>query len=82
DSGQIVAVELDDVETVTPTEAGAAIDPGAEAKALSGKGQSVKGIVATYGLQLLFYVPPVSATGEKVELLGFAQGLIAASEVP
>ena len=82
DSGQIVAVDLDDVETVTPTEAGAAINPGAQAKALSGKAQSVKGIIATYGLQLLFYVPPVSGTGKKIELLGFAQGLISATEVP
>jgi hypothetical protein len=82
DSGQIVAVDLDDVETVTPTEAGAAINPSGATKALSGKTQSVKGIVATYGLQLLFYVPPVSESGKKIELLGFAQGLVAASEVP
>jgi hypothetical protein len=82
DSGQLVAVDLDDVETVTPTEAGAAINPTGAVKALSGLGQSVKGIVSTYGIQLLFYVPPASATGKKIQLLGFAQGLIAASEVP
>ena len=82
DSGQIVAVDLDDVETVTPTEVGAAINPGQAAKALSGKAQSTKGIIATYGLQLLFYVPPVSGTGKKIELLGFAQGLVSATEVP
>lgn len=82
DSGQIVAVDLDDVETVTPTEVGAAINPGAQAKALSGKTQSTKGIVATYGLQLLFYVPPVTDSGKKIQLLGFAQGLISATELP
>jgi hypothetical protein len=82
DSGQIVAVDLADTETVTPAESGAAINPSGAIKALSGKSQSVKGIVATYGLQLLFYVPPVTATGKKVELLGFAQGLVSASEVP
>jgi hypothetical protein len=82
DSGQIVAVDLDDVETVTPTEAGAAINPFPAAQALSGKTQSTKGIIATYGLQLLFYVPPVSGTGKKIELLGFAQGLVSATEVP
>jgi hypothetical protein len=82
DSGQIVAVDLDDTETVTPTEAGAAINTSGATKALSGKAQSVKGIIATYGLQLLFYVPPVSGSGKKIELLGFAQGLVAASEVP
>jgi hypothetical protein len=83
DSGQIVAVEDDDVETVTPAETGAAINPqGSEVKALSGKSSSLKGYVSTYGLQLLFYVPPVSAKGKKIQLLGFAQGLVAATEVP
>jgi hypothetical protein len=82
DSGQIVAVDLEDVETVTPTEVGAAINPFPAAQALSGKTQSVKGIIATYGLQLLFYVPPVSGSGKKIELLGFAQGLVTATEVP
>ncbi len=82
DSGQIVAVDDNDTETVTPTEAGAAINPSGAVKALSGKSQSLKGIVATYGLQLLFYVPPVSAKGKKIQLLGFAQGLISAGEVP
>jgi hypothetical protein len=81
DSGQIVAVDDHDIETVTPTEAGAAVNPTGEVKTLSGKTQSLKGIVATYGLQLLFYVPPVSAKGKKIQLLGFAQGLIAAGEV-
>jgi len=82
DSGQIVAVDLDDVETVTPTEVGAAINPFPAAQALSGKTQSTKGIIATYGLQLLFYVPPVTDSGKKIQLLGFAQGLISATEVP
>ena len=82
DSGQIVAVDLADTETVTPTEAGAAINPTGSIKALSGKASSTKGIIATYGLQLLFYVPPVSKSGQKIQLLGFAQGLVSAGEVP
>ncbi|HXR44934.1 MAG TPA: hypothetical protein VN759_09020 [Pseudolysinimonas sp.] len=82
DSGQIVAVDDNDIETITPAEQGAAINPSGAVKALSGKSSSGKGITATYGVQLLFYVPPVSATGKKIQLLGFAQGLIAASEVP
>jgi hypothetical protein len=82
DSGQIVAVILEDVETVTPVEAGAAVNTKGQVKALSGKAQSTRGIVATYGVQLLFYVPPVSATDQKIVVLGFAQGLIAAAEVP
>ena len=35
-----------------------------------------------YGLQLLFYVPPVTDSNKKIQLLGFAQGLISATEVP
>jgi hypothetical protein len=84
DSGQIVAVDLDDVETVTPVETGAAINPqgGGQVAALLGKAQSTKGVIATYGLQLLFYVPPVTESSKKIQLLGFAQGLISATEVP
>jgi hypothetical protein len=81
DSGQIVAVNLDDVETVTPVEAGAAVNARGQVKALLGKEQSTRGVVATYGLQLLFYVPPVADTDGKIVLLGYAQGLVSAVEV-
>jgi len=81
DSGQIVSVTLDDVETVRPVEAGAAVNPSGQVKTLSGKAQSTRGIVATYGVQLLFYVPPASATDGKIVLLGYAQGLVSAVEV-
>lgn len=81
DNGQIVAAILDDVETVRPVEAGAAVNPSGQVRALSGKAQSTHGIVATYGVQLLFYVPPVTATDQRIVLLGYAQGLIAAAEV-
>jgi hypothetical protein len=81
DSGQVVAVSLDDIETVTPVEAGAAINATPVVKAMSGVARSAKGYVATYGVQLLFYVPSVSAaTGTKIQLLGFTSGLIAAKE--
>jgi hypothetical protein len=81
DSGQIVSVILEDVETVRPVEAGAAVNPAGQVKALSGKAQSTRGIVATYGVQLLFYVPPASATDQKIVVLGYAQGLVSAVEV-
>lgn len=81
DSGQIVAVNLDDVETVTPVEAGAAVNARGQVKALLGKEQSTRGVIATYGLQLLFYVPPVADTNGKIVLLGYAQGLVSAVEV-
>ena len=49
-------------------------------KALSGVDSSKKGVSATYGVQLLFSVPAVGSD-DKMVLLGFTQGLIAASEV-
>lgn len=81
DNGQIVAVTLDDIETVTPVEAGAAVNPEGQVKALSGKAQSTRGIVATYGVQLLFYVPPVSEADAEIVLLGYAHGLVSAVEI-
>jgi hypothetical protein len=82
DNGQIVAVALDDVETVTPVEAGAAINAKGTVKALAGRSQITKGFVATYGVQLLFYVPPSVGTGNTptIQLLGFNSGLTAAEE--
>ncbi|MFZ7088509.1 hypothetical protein [Curtobacterium sp. RRHDQ10] len=79
-AGALVSTTLDEIEKVTPTQAGAEVNTEGAVKALSGVGTSTKGISATYGVQLLFYVPPVG-TKSKIELLGFSQGLIAASEV-
>jgi hypothetical protein len=82
DSGQLVAVSLDDTETITPTEAGAAINSPPAVKALSGSARSTKGVTATYGVQLLFYVPALGdGSGAKIQLLGFSQGLVSAKEV-
>jgi hypothetical protein len=81
DSGAIVAVELDETVTVTPTEAGAAVNPEGAVKSLSGITGSTKGTVAVYGDQLLFYVPKASSKS-KITLLGFATGLISATEKP
>jgi len=82
DTGAIVAVDLRETETVKPAEAGAAINPKGAVKALSGKETTTKGIAAVYGIQILFYVPPATATDPSVRVLGFSQGLVAASEVP
>jgi hypothetical protein len=78
-SGAIVAVDLNEVETVKPVQAGAAVTANGAILALSGKATSTKGIVATYGDQLLFYVPAATSSG-KIVLLGYAQGLIKARE--
>lgn len=81
DSGQLVAVSIVETETVTPVEAGAAINPRDSVLALLGVSQTTKGVVAEYGVQVLFYVPPVGETDATVQLLGFSQGLIGAREV-
>ncbi len=81
DSGALVAVNLNETTIVKPVETGAAINPTGAVKALSSVGVSVKGIQAVYGDQLLFFVPSASGGG-KIVLLGYSQGLVAASELP
>lgn len=77
DSGAIVSVSLNEIETVKPTQAGASVSPEGQAKILSGITSSTVGVESTYGLQLAFYVPPLGST-DKIRLLGYSQGLIAA----
>lgn len=79
-AGAIVAVHLYETTTVKPVEAGAAVNPSGQVKALSGVAISTKGVIATYGDQLLFYVPP-AGSDEKIVLLGYSQGLVKASEI-
>lgn len=81
DGGALVTAYIIESETVTPTQSGAAINAPGPVAALMGRGQSVRGIIATYGIQLLFYVPAVGST-DQIVLLGYTQGLIDAVEVP
>ena len=80
DAGALIAVNLNETTTVAPIEEGAAVNTTGQVKALSGLAVSSKGVVATYGDQLLFYVPPTSADG-KIILLGYTQGLVKAGEI-
>lgn len=80
DSGAIVWVNPEEVQLHKVQEAGAQVIAGATTAALSGVAQSNTGIESVYGYQLAFYVPPAGSS-EKVRLLGFSQGLVAASEV-
>ena len=80
DEGAIVAVELNETETIKPIEAGAAANAASDVAALLGKASSAKGISALYSDQLLFYVPSVK-NGGKIVLLGYSQGLISAVEL-
>ena len=77
DSGAIVTVGLNEVESVRPTETGASVSLEGQAKILSGITSSPTGVESTYGLQLAFYVPPLGSK-DKIRLLGYTQGLISA----
>ncbi len=67
--------------TVTPVEAGATVSPSGSVKALSGVETSEKGVAATYGAQVLLVVPAVDSK-QRITVLGYSQGLVAATEVP
>ena len=81
DTGLLVAVELLEMEKVTPNESGAAINPSDSIRALVGKAQTTKGIEAGYAVQLLFYVPPIGGGSDQIELLGYAHSLVSAREL-
>ncbi len=80
-SGALVAVDLREIESAKPTQPGSTIEPTGAIKALSGIGVTAKGINSTYEYQLLLFVPPVGST-QKIEILGYTQGLVSSSEVP
>ncbi|THG31715.1 hypothetical protein [Naasia lichenicola] len=78
--GAIIATSIVETETVKPVETGATVSPTGAVKALSGLTSTEKGVVSTYGYQLLFFVPP-AIDGGQVQLLGYAQALISAKEL-
>ena len=80
DTGAIVAVSLDEIQTIKPIETGATANAPKGMKALAGKSVSDTGFTATYGDQLLFYVPS-AAEGGLIKLLGYSTGLVSASEL-
>ena len=76
-SGAVVAVTLDEIEQVSPLQSGAVVVPEGQQKALLGT-NATTGVKSTYTLQMVFYVPAIGST-QKIRLLGFTQGLTAAS---
>ncbi|WP_255558894.1 hypothetical protein [Salinibacterium sp. M195] len=80
DAGAIVAVHLYETKEAKPKEEGSAVTFSGQTKALSGISITETGIKSTYGDQLLFYVP-AAGSGEKIVLLGYTQGLVAATEL-
>lgn len=82
DSGAIVAVTVDDSQTIKPTSADAVIklDKNPSAKALTGVDQSAAGFVSVYGVQLFFAVP-AQGSDNKITLLAASQQLQSVTEI-
>ena len=80
-SGAIVAVYLQENLVVKPVEGGASVNAEGAVKSLSKVTSTTKGTSATYGDQLLFSVPAVGSN-DKIVLLGWDTGLVAAKELP
>lgn len=82
DSGAIVAVTVEDSQTIKPTSADAVIklDKNPSAKALTGVDQSATGFVTVYGVQLFFAVP-AQGSNDKITLLAASQQLQSVTEI-
>lgn len=82
ESGAIVAVNVDEVDTVKPSGADAVIKLGdARVKALTGVAQSQTGFTTTYSDQLFFYVPGAGAGDARMTLLGYASNFLGAKVI-
>ena len=82
ESGAIVAVNINETDTVTPTDAAAVIKlPNNPAvKALAGVDQSATGFLTTFSDQVFFYVPGQGST-DKIRLLGYSSSILDAKVI-
>ena len=80
DGSALVATQLDERWIVTPRKKGVTVKPSGATEILSKTPSTKRGIEAIYGYQLLFSVPK-KGSSEKVQLIGYSQGLLKASEV-
>ena len=82
ESGAIVAVNLNETDTVKPTNADAVIklENNATVKALAGADQSATGFTTTFTDQVFFYVPTQGST-EKIRLLGYSSDILDAKVI-
>lgn len=88
DSGAIIAVSVDDSQTIKPTSADASIKNvdangavvNAPAKALTGVDESKTGFVSVYGMQFFFAVP-AQGSDDKITLLAASQQLQSVTEI-
>lgn len=82
ESGAIVAVNINETDTVKPTNADAVIklENNATVKALAGADQSATGFTTTFSDQVFFYVPTQGST-EKIRLLGYSSDILDAKVI-
>lgn len=80
EAGALVAVTLQETETVKPVIAGAAITATGAVKILAGITSSMTGIEASYQYQLLLYIPALGSN-EKIRLLGYSYALTSARKL-
>lgn len=83
ESGAIVAVNVDETETVTPTDDDAVIKlpDNDQVEALTGVKESQSGFTTTYSDQLFFYVPGVGSADAQIQLLGYSSNILGAKVV-
>jgi hypothetical protein len=83
ESGAIVAVNVNETETVKPTNKDAVIklDKNPRVKALTGVKESQTGFTTTYSDQLFFYVPGVGSGDAQIRLLGYSSNILGAKVV-
>ncbi|WP_147305394.1 hypothetical protein [Subtercola boreus] len=81
ESGAIVSLNIRESVTAKVVVEGADVTVEGGVAAAAGLTRSLKGVEAIYDYQLLFYIPPTGDTS-KIKLLGFAQGLLTAQELP
>lgn len=82
ESGAIVAVNINESDTVKPTNEDAVIklENNATVKALAGADQSATGFTTTFTDQVFFYVPGQGST-EKIRLLGYSSDVLDAKVI-
>ncbi|MCR2818904.1 glycosyl transferase [Microbacterium sp. zg.Y1090] len=86
ENGAIVAVTVNENETVRPTTEEAVIkldadSPNPTVATLTGATQSATGFTTTFGDQLFFYVPAKSSS-ERIQLLGYSSHILDAKVIP
>ena len=82
ESGAIVAVNVNETDTVTPTNADAVIklENNPTVKTLAGADQSSTGFSTTFTDQVFFYVPG-QGSNEKIRLLGYSSDILDAKVI-